>query len=261
MLPRLFNLLLCAGLTLFCTTLSASEASAGRAHLHQLQLALQGTLGDFYLLYGVDNDPLHGQSLERRLEATNLHLEMLDELASSPADPSLEQIRQQWPAYAELLRRLSARVQEQGELDGNALVELIQRNSLLMALCAALQASQSQTDDPLAQRSNALELQLQSLTTSYIAYSIGANSLGGDGQAIDQLARQFEGELGALRQPLETPQYQRLREAIQAKWRYIEPALRNYQKSAIPSLVNHYSARIIENLARLQLASQAPATP
>jgi hypothetical protein len=74
--------------------------------------------------------------------------------------------------------------------------------------------------------------------------------------AVDQLAEESDGALNTLMPGAQqTHQYQRQLGEIEAKWRYIEPSLRNYQSSAIPSLVNRYSARIIETIARLPLAS------
>jgi hypothetical protein len=50
---------------------------------------------------------------------------------------------------------------------------------------------------------------------------------------------------------------QRLLQKIERKWRYIEPSLRHYQQDNIPSLVNRYSSRIIEELALLPSLAQA----
>ena len=110
------------------------------------------------------------------------------------------------------------------------------------------------------QHSRALEMRLQSLTTDYIAHSIGANSLGGDAPAIDEQSKAFAAGLQRLRQqPGQPIERQRLLEDIEKKWRYIEPSLLNYRHNSVPTLVNRYSARIIEELA--QLADKAQASP
>lgn len=254
-MPQPFlRLLLSICLALFCYPANASNTDAAPAHLHQLRLAALGSLGDFYLLYGVDADPAHSRSLERRLALADVQLALLAESADVGA------IRQPWHRYASLLGELNARLQRQEELDGSAIAELIHLNSQLMTLCDALANSLDQqplvASAGLAQRGRNLELLLQQIATHYIAYNVGANSLGGDQPAIDQLAEELDGALKTLLAA--TPQsheYQRLLGEIEAKWRYIEPSLRNYQSSAIPSLVNRYSARIIEAIARLPLAS------
>ncbi len=250
----LLSLLLSICLALFCHPVNASSTDAAPAHLHQLRLAVLGTLGDFYLLYGVDADPAHSRSLERRLALADVQLTLLADSADVTA------IRQPWQRYASLLGELNAQLQQQEDLDGSAIAELIRLNGLLMTQCDAFANSLAQPPMPasaeLTQRASNLELLLQQIATHYIAYNVGANSLGGDQPAIDQLARQFDSELMALT-PAPASEYQRLLDEIEAKWRFIEPSLRNYQRSAIPSLVNRYSARIIEAIARLPLASTA----
>lgn len=254
MSPPLLGLLLSIWLALLCHPAHATSADAGRAHLHQLRLVLLGSLGDFYLLYGVDADPAHSQSLERRMALAEVHLAQLDEAID------VDTIRRQWHGYASLLGELNSRLQHQDDLDGSAIAELIRLNDQLMAQCNVLANSLAQEPpamaDNLAQHGRALEFLLQQLATRYIAYNVGANTLGGDGQAIDQLARQFDSGLTRLAPAAnQAAESQRLLGEIQSKWRYIEPSLRNYQSSAIPSLVNRYSARIIEDIARLPLAS------
>lgn len=250
----LLRLFLSLCLALFCHPATASETDAAPAHLHQLRLAVLGSLGDFYLLYGVDSDPAHSRSLERRLALAEVQLSLLEE------GIDMVSIRQPWQRYAGLLGELNSRLQRQEDLDGSAIAELIRLNGQLMTQCAALASSLDQPplSDPagLAQRGRNLELLLQQIATHYIAYNVGANSLGGDEPAIDQLTHEFDGALKALSAATQqTREYQRLLGEIEAKWRYIEPSLRNYQSSAIPSLVNRYSARIIEAIARLPLAS------
>lgn len=255
----LLSLLLSIWLALLCHPANATSADAGRAHLHQLRLVLLGSLGDFYLLYGVDADPAHSQSLERRLALAEVHLAQLDDSSE------VATIRQHWRSYAGLLGELNSRLQQQEDLDGSAIAELIRRNDQLLAQCSALAErlapEPSATAGDLAQHGRALEFLLQQLATRYIAYNVGANTLGGDGQAIDQLARQFDSGLQTLAPAApQAAEYQRLLGEIQSKWGYIEPSLRNYQTSAIPSLVQRYSARIIEAIARLPVAS-APGGP
>lgn len=253
-------ILFCSIGLLLSSTLNASETTSNAAHLHQLRLSLQGSLGDFYLLYGVDTDPAHSQSIDHYLTLANAHLLMLGETVDPTHASALEKIRQQWRAYTDLLGQLSAQVQAQGDVDGRSIAELIRLNSQLDAACATFATSlpAPPADTALAQRGRSLELLLQSLTTSYIAYNVGANTLGGDGQGIDQLTEQFTSGLTQLRDNAQSADDLSRLGDIQSKWRYIEPSLREYQKTAIPSLVSRYSARIIEDMAQLQLAEQTP---
>lgn len=250
----LLRLLLSIFLTLPWHPANANSTTPAQAHLHQLRLAVLGSLGDFYLLYGVDADPAHSSSLEHRLALADAQLALLAESAD------VGSIRQPWHSYASLLGKLNKRLQRQEDLDGSAIAELIRLNGQLMTQCDALANGLNQP--PLAppadraQHARNLELLLQQITTHYIAYNVGANSLGGNQPAIDQLAQEFDSALKTL-QPAtqQSHEHQQQLDEIDSKWRYIEPSLRNYQSSAIPSLVNRYSARIIEIIARLPLAS------
>lgn len=239
---RLIRLLFGMLVALCCATATAAPANSEAPHLHQLRLALQGTLGDFYLLYGVDADPQHIASIEQRLRSARADLQAL------PANPA-STLPSEWASYDEQLRRMVGDLQQHKELDGNAIAELVARHTRLLKLVAQAQA-QSASGAALnpAERTRQLQWLLQSIATSYIAYSVGANTLGGDGQDIGELVRQFDSGLNGL-QP--HPNQQRLLGDIQHKWRYIEPSLRNYQTSAISSLVNRYATQIITEIDQL----------
>lgn len=250
----LFALLLCAWLALFCHGASATPAQASTAPLHQLRLAALGSLGDFYLLYGVDADPAHSQALERRMGQAE------SQLAGLGDDGEVQRLRQQWHGYAGLLRELHAQLQRQEDVEGRAIAELIDLNNQLVRQTDNLARQLPATTTELVRRGRDLELLLQQLTTRYIAYNVGANTLGGDEQAIDQLARQFTRGLETL-PAAPAAEYQRLLRQIHSTWRYIEPALRDYQSSAIPSLVSRYSTRLIADIAQLPSAGATPPSP
>lgn len=111
----LLSLLLSLCLALLCQPANASGTDAAPAHLHQLRLAVLGTLGDFYLLYGIDNDPAHSRSLERRMTLAEVQLSRLEE------GVDMASIRQPWQRYADLLGELHSRLQQQKELSGHAI--------------------------------------------------------------------------------------------------------------------------------------------
>lgn len=229
----LFGLLV----ALCCATVSAGPADSEEIPLHHLRLALQGTLGDFYLLYGVDADPQHSASIEQRLRLARTQLQALQAHATGA-------LSGEWAAYEQQLRQMVGDLQQRKELDGNTIAELIARHSRLLQLCGAEHLGAAPALTPGAQ-TRQLQWLLQSIATSYIAYSVGANTLGGDGQDIGELVRQFDDGLHGISGA------QRLLGDIRHKWRYIEPSLRNYQTSAIPSLVNRYATQIIGELDAL----------
>lgn len=243
---RLLPLLLGVLATLLHTAAPAKEPAD--TQLHSVRLAVQGTLGDFYLLYGVDSDPRHAESIDRRIAQVEKHL---IELKHSLDGEPLQRFEQHWHTYASLLRQLSGELLQQHNLPGSAFAELIQLHDQL------LNAGEQLATTPMAQERQ-LALLLQTIATRYIAYSIGANTLGTDEQSIDELAGQFSHGLQALQQRSgQTEEYLRLLDAIGHKWRYIEPSLRNYQNAAIPSLVNRYATRIIQDLEQVHASAAA----
>lgn len=235
MIARLFGLL-----SLVSCLLSGATANADE--LQELRLVLSGSLGDFYLLYGVDADPGFSVVLERRLQ----HGERLvTQLATRP--PAMLET---WQRYRELLLAVSNDIQQGHVPDGNSVAALIELNRRLMADCDSLGPTPDELTDP-----ERLALRLQYLTTDYIAYSIGANALGGDSLAIDEQARNVSNDLQQmLHQAAPRSERQRRLQAIARKWRYIEPSLLGYEQRAVPSLMRRYSTSIIGELTQLAAA-------
>ncbi|MEO4049147.1 hypothetical protein AAFN46_18935 [Pseudomonas sp. CAU 1711] len=211
-----------------------------------LRLELSGSLGDFYLLYGVDADPSFGQLLDLRLQRGD---QLLNQLAPGDA-PRLAPLVATWQRYRDQLRSIAQNLQRGRLPDGNAVSMLLELNRQLLRHCDSLGPA---TERPTA--AARLALRLQQLTTDYIAYSIGANALGGDNQAIDEQARQFASELQLLlRQAEPGGERQRRLQAIARKWRYMEPSLLGYGQRAVPSLMHRYSGSIIAELMQLGAA-------
>ncbi len=264
MLQRLFTFLLVTLAMQPCAAVSPAKPDENLFRLHQVQLATQGALGDFYLMYGVDPDPALANSLDRRILATTTQLAGMAEVPGASSGTLLAQLDRQWRTYAGLLSRLARDLQRQSSPSGGDIAELVGLNRQLMSLCAALEVSLRQESrhppEWLTERSRSLSLLMQNIATDYIAHSIGANALGGDGQALDELADEFGAHLGKLQDHPEQPaEYRQILADIARKWRYIEPSLKRYNEAAVPSLVNRYAARIIEELAQLQTASSARA--
>lgn len=239
MIARLFGLL---GLV----SCLLSGATANADELQELRLVLSGSLGDFYLLYGVDADPSFSTVLGLRLQRGE---KLLNQLATSDAAPPPAMF-ETWQRYRALLQSISGEIQQGHIPDGNSVASVLELNRRLMADCDRLGPTPHELAGP-----ERLALHLQYLTTDYIAYSIGANALGGDSLAIDEQARSFSSDLQQmLDQAAPRSERQRRLQAIARKWRYIEPSLLGYEQRAVPSLMRRYSTSIIGELTLLAAA-------
>ena len=242
-------LALCA---LFCASLNAAEPVNERYQLQQIRLLSQATLSDFYLLYGVDQDPAQVNAMQQRMQAVSALFAALNPPAARDSQTQLAQLEAHWRAYAQRLTELNEALQRHVSISPRDITELLGLNQQLLERCDALTRQLPATDhDPLNQQ---LSLQLQNLSSHYIAYSIGANSLGGDTIEIDQLTRAFSAQLHELQTLAGSrPHNRAILANIQRKWRFIEAPLQHYNRQAnVPFLVNQYAGRIIELLAQLQ---------
>ena len=242
-------LALCA---LFCASLNAAEPVNERYQLQQIRLLSQATLSDFYLLYGVDQDPAQVKTMQQRMQAVSTLFVALNQPPARGSQAQIAQLEAHWQAYAQRLAQLNDALQRHVSISPRDITELFGLNQQLLERCDALTRQSPASDrDPLNQQ---LSLQLQNLSSHYIAYSIGANSLGGDETEIDQLTRAFSAQLNELQRLAgNQPQNQAILANIQRKWRFIEAPLQHYNRQAsVPFLVNQYAGRIIELLAQLQ---------
>ncbi len=236
---------------------SAAAPEQQAAALHQIRLSISGSLGDFYLLYGVAADPAHVASIEQRIALADNQLARLSEDADHALLSALGQLQPLWQNYRALVTDLATQLHRKQLPQGGAITELIRLNRQLISLCDDLSTQLTREHALRSHDSRALAVRLQSLTTDYIAHSIGANSLGGDAPAVDEQSKAFAAGLQRLRQqPGQAAERQRLLEDIEKKWRYIEPSLLNYRHNSVPTLVNRYSARIIAELGQLAAEAQ-----
>lgn len=246
---------LCALATLLACFNSYATSAQPAMQLQQIRLGLSGSLGDFYLLYGIDSDPVHLASVQQRLIQTDQLLSQLDAPVDSGGLNTLQRMREQWPTYRALLQELVSSLQQQRSPNGRAVAELIQLNRLLTGLGDTLSVYY-QPPEPLPTNSRALAIQLQALSTDYLAHSVGANALGGDSPALDMQCTVFSEALQQLLKTHTSGEAQMLLHSIERKWRYIEPSLRHYQQNNVPTLVNHYCRRIIDELEQLSTLTQ-----
>ncbi|MFZ3154641.1 hypothetical protein [Pseudomonas sp.] len=141
---------LCALATLLACLNSYATSAQPATQLQQIRLDLSGSLGDFYLLYGVDSDPAHLASVQQRVTQTDQLLSQLAEPTDGGGLNSLQQLRQQWPAYRTLLQELAHSLQQQHSPSDGSIAELIQLNCLLTRLSDTLSAHYPPLADPLA---------------------------------------------------------------------------------------------------------------
>ncbi len=255
MTHRLYAWLFCLLAIALHPGVSAATPEQQAAALHQIRLSIIGSLGDFYLLYGVTVDPAHGASIEKRIALVDKQLGRL-EAAGGVLLSTLEQLQPHWRTYRALLSEAAIQLQRRQYPEGGAIAELIRLNRHLVSLCDELSTG---LDRDQAHDSRTLEVRLQTLTTDYIAHSVGANALGGDAPAIDEQSKAFAAGLQQLsQQPGQSAERKLLLRDIEKKWRYIEPSLLNYRENSVPTLVNRYSARIIAALDQLAAEAQTP---
>jgi hypothetical protein len=229
---------LCTLATLLACLNSYAASAQPAMELQQIRLDLNGSLGDFYLLYGVDSDPAHLASVQQRVTQTDQLLSQLDAPADSGGLNTLQRLREQWPAYRALLQELASSLQQQHNPSGGSIAELIQLKRLLTRLSDTLNVHYPPLTDPLGKKSQTLAIQLQIINTDYLAHSVGANVLGGDNPALDIQSKTFTRGLQQLLQTQTSSKAQALLQSIQRRWRYIEPSLRHYQQDNVPTLVN-----------------------
>lgn len=237
------------------TAAQAAEPDDDLSRLHQIRLAVQGSLGDLYLLYH-DPDPSPALSIERRIRSTATRLAELGPMPGADSLARLVQLQTDWTPYNRLLTHLAHEQQSKDNLDPRALAELVALNRELLNLCDRL-ATDLQREgrypvSPLTQDTRALSLLMQDIASIYAAHSVGANALGGEGKAPNELADEFGTRLEQLRKSaVWDTEHQQVLLGILRKWRYIEGPLRHYQKTSVPFLINQYSTKIIAGLEQL----------
>jgi len=246
-------------------TTSPSPASS-LLKLHQLRLAAQKTLGDFYMYNGMEGDQRYARMIEASLQDANDRLKEINEMPGEGSKALRAQLDQQWKGYQIDLNNLTNALKSQGFTDLQPVADLTIRNQQLMALSAELYGKIQQESGlqvpPLTQQSREQSLLMQTMAVDYASRSasVGATFMGGGaGEAIDELASQFASQLVAMEKaPQNTPEIKQELSAISTKWRYIEKSLKNYNENSVPFLINKYSDRIIEGLE--QVSAQYAAT-
>ena len=242
---------------------SAETASSADSllKLHQLRLAAQKSLGDFYMYNGMEGDQRYARMIDTSLQNGQALLGGLTQMPGDGSKALLAQLDQHWSSYQSELKVLANTLKTQGFTELQPVADLATHNQQLLALSAELynkiQQESGSNVGALTQTSREQSLLMQSIAVDYASRSasVGGSFIGSGGEndkSIDVLANDFEQTLNKLEQaPQNTAETRQSLGAIKTKWRYIEKSLKNYNEKSVPFLVNKYSDRIIEGLETL----------
>ena len=262
MLAIFLSTLLASTLPLISTSSQAADAATNLLKLHQLRLATQKTLGDFYMFNGMEGDQRYSRMISESLTEVNTQLNALTEMPGEGSKALRSQLDQQWKGYQIDLNNLTNALKTQGYTDLQPVADLAARNQQLMSLSQELyskiQQEGSYSVPVLAQRSREQSLLMQGIAVDYASRSasVGATFMGGgDARPMEELVAEFASKMATLqKEPTNTPQLKQSWDGVGTKWRYIEKSLINYNENSVPFLVNKYSNTIIQGIE--QISSQ-----
>lgn len=226
--------------------------------LHQLRLAAQKSLGDFYMVNAMEGDLRYARQIKESLNAGNALLEKIKNMPGEGSKALLAQLQLQWRGYESELDSLTETYKRQGYTDLQPVADLANRSQQLQALSAELYAKiqqESASNVPaLTQSSRDQSLLMQKISTDYSSRSaaVGGSFIGGsdkNSKSIDELSLEFAANLNKLEQaPQNTAETRQSVASINTKWRYIEKSLKNYNEKTVPFLVHKYANSITDGL-------------
>ncbi|MBP8170869.1 MAG: hypothetical protein KAX90_01115 [Pseudomonas sp.] len=253
--------LLVFSLPSFADNVERGNSADSLLKLHQLRLATQKSLGDFYMYNGMEGDQRYARMIDSALQNGQALLGGLTQMPGDGSKALLAQLDQHWSGYQSELKALADTLKTQGYTDLQPVADLASHNQQLMALSAELytriQQESGQNVSPLTQLSREQSLLMQSIAVDYASRSasVGGSFISSGGEnskSIDEQASEFVQVMDKLEQaPQNTAATRQSLGAIRTKWRYIEKSLKNYNEKSVPFLVNKYSDRIIEGLETL----------
>ncbi len=251
---------LSALLVFLFTSLSPSLLSAAPAddllRLHQLRLATQKSLGDFYMYNGMEGDQRYARMIGESLQEGQAHLDGLGEMPGDASKALRTQLQTNWQSYRSGLQALMEAMRSQGFTDLQPVADLADSNQHIIAISHELYQKIQQESGfsvpPLTQKSREQSLLMQNIALDYASRSASVGTSffgGGEERAIDELVGEFANQLDNLSAAQQnTPQISAALGSIETKWRYIEKSLRNYNENTVPFLISKYSDSIIEGL-------------
>lgn len=259
LLASALSTLLAITLPLFSTASQAADPAASLLHLHQLRLAAQKSLGDFYMFNGMEGDQRYERMISESLSQVNTHLNALVDMPGESSKALRSQLQQQWQGYQLDLNGLTSALKTQGFTDLQPVADLAGRNQQLMGLSQELynkvQQESGYSVPPLTQRSREQSLLMQAIAVDYASRSasVGATFMGGgEARPIEELVGEFASKMTALeKEPKNSPQLKQSWAVVSTKWHYIEKSLINYNENSVPFLVNKYSDTIIQGIEEI----------
>jgi len=257
--------LLAVTLPLASTLVHAADSASNLLSLHQLRLAAQKSLGDFYMYNGMEGDQRYARMISEALVQADQHLAAITDLPGEASTALRSQLDQQWKGYQIDLNNLTAALKSQGYTDLQPVADLAARNQQLLALSQELysriQQEGSYNVPPMTQQSREQSLLMQTIAVDYASRSasVGATFMGGgEVRPIEELVSEFASNLASLEKaPQNTPQITQTLDRVSTKWRYIEKSLLNYNENSVPFLINKYADSIIEGLEEISAAYSA----
>lgn len=225
-------------------------------HLHQMRLAAQKSLGDFYMFNGMEGDQRYARRINESVQQAQTQLDALGVMPGDGSKTLQQRLSGEWQNYRSALQNLMETMRKQGFTDLQPVADMAESNRQLMDIAQALylkiQEESGQVVPTLAQRSREQSLLMQGIALDYASRSasVGASFFGGgEERALDELVRAFASRLDDLTQESQnTAQIRTELGTIGTKFRYIEKSLLNYNQNTVPFLVNKYSDSIIEGL-------------
>ncbi|MBH2032755.1 MAG: hypothetical protein I8H73_07880 [Pseudomonadales bacterium] len=250
--------LLVFSLPSYAASVEPTDAADNLLKLHQLRLAAQKSLGDFYMYNGMEGDQRYARMIDTSLQNGQALLGSLTQMPGEGSKALLAQLDQHWNSYQSELKVLADTLKTQGYTDLQPVADLASHNQQLMGLSTELynkiQQESGRNVSALTQLSREQSLLMQSIAVDYASRSasVGGSFISSGGEnskSIDELANEFVHVMDKLEQaPQNTAETRQSLGAVKTKWRYIEKSLKNYNEKSVPFLVNKYSDRIIEGL-------------
>ncbi|WP_263141746.1 hypothetical protein [Pseudomonas sp. RIT-PI-AD] len=234
----------------------ASDVAAPLLGLHRMRLAVQKSLGDFYMFKGMEGDRAYARMLEQSIAQARTQLDALGELPTPDAPKLREQLREQWLAYVSQLESLVAAFRKQGFTDLQPVTELATRNQRVLGtldeLSRSLRHDNASAVPAPVQSCRDLSVSMRGISVEYASRSASVGALSSKDSAIDRQTGGFAERLQKLREsPANTDETRQTLQRIEAPWHYIETALHHPDQNSMPLLVDKYAGQIVEGLERL----------
>jgi hypothetical protein len=243
-------------LILFSPSPLAADPADDLLRLHQLRLAAQKSLGDFYMYNGMEGDQRYARMIGDSLQQAQACLEGFGEMPGEASQALKAQLQGEWTSYRDNIQALVEAMRTQGYTDLQPVADLAATNQRLLDLGHELYQKMQQESGhlvpTLTQQSREQSLLMQSIALDYASRSASVGTSffgGGEERALEELVGEFATRLDGLsRAQQNTPQISNALSSIGTKWRYIEKSLMNYNENSVPFLISKYSDSIIEGL-------------